>query len=58
MNDKEKEFAHFAAIGLLIVIIVLTTIRILPVAMGILLGMSSFGSIMWVTMNEKDEDEL
>ena len=60
MNKKEKvtQFSQMVSSGLLLVLIILVMIGVLPLAMGFILAVFSFGSIMWIAVNEKDEDEL
>ena len=60
MNKKEKvtQFSQVVSAGLLLVLIILVIIGVLPLAMGFILAVFSFGSIMWIAVNEKDEDEL
>jgi hypothetical protein len=57
MKDRDRGLIHFVAFEVLIVILVLTNKGLLD-GIGVILSMFSFGALVWIAINDRqDEDE-
>ena len=57
MKNRDRGLIHFVAAEVLVVIVVLTAQGILQTGIGIILAMFSFGSMLWIAINDKEEEE-
>ena len=57
MKNRDRGMIHFVAVEVLIVIVALTSQGVLQTGIGIILAIFSFGSLVWVAINDRGDEE-